>query len=360
VKFVFWQNILSPHQCDFLSCLADNYDVTLIVMDKIDQHRKNQHWTSNYSKNIKIIVNPSYKAISQFITQQEVSTINCFSGFLSYKKISLAFLLSLYFSQRSFIISEAVENNSFKGKIKSTVKSYLMRFLKSRTSGIFAIGASGPNYFKKLGIDDKKIFPFGYFINKPRPFPKLITANKTILFVGRLIPLKGVINLLKVFLFLEKTSKFQLKIIGSGVLRNKISTFIKCNSIKAVEMIGDIPRSDVLKHIAEANVLVLPNIEDEGWGVVVNEALLSGTPVVCSQLTGANIIVRQGVQGETIAMPDDNALIKAITKAIEYDSDKIRKIAERQILPNIAVDYFIKQITMDELISPPWLQKDNE
>ena len=61
-----------------------------------------------------------------------------------------------------------------------------------------------------------------------------------------------------------------------------------------VQWFGKFPMSEVAKKMADADCLVLPSLHD-GWGAVVSEALIAGTPVICSDACGSAGVVEASV-----------------------------------------------------------------
>ena len=74
---------------------------------------------------------------------------------------------------------------------------------------------------------------------------------------------------------------------------------------------GQLSPADIPSLIVRADVLVLPSRKD-GWGAVVNEALMLGTPVVCSAASGSCDLIRQEWVGTVVPAGDVTALHLAI------------------------------------------------
>ena len=80
---------------------------------------------------------------------------------------------------------------------------------------------------------------------------------------------------------------------------------------KAVELIGSVPRADISKHFAWADVFLLPSI-CEGSATVVYEALAASLPVICTPNTGS--VVRHGVDGYIIPIRNIDAIVESLGK----------------------------------------------
>jgi len=356
MKFIFWQNILSPHQSDFISALADEHDVTLVVMSRIDNHRKGQNWQAKYSDKVNIIVSPSLMDIIQIIHTANNKT-HCFSGFFAYPKISFALFLSCIYRKTNIVLSEAVSSNGLINKCKLYIRKSLTLLFSGRIYQVFAIGTDGVNYFKQLGFLRSKLSEFGYFVSPPETV-KRTGSQPYIVFVGRLIPLKGIIPLLDMCKKL-KSKGIAVKIIGGGPLKATVISFLEEHRLDFVELLSDMPRERVMKIIGNASSLLLPNIGDEGWGVVLNEALLQGTPVICSLKTGANVVVVDEVQGRILTEVTSNELLEAVRFCSSLNHEKIKAMALKSLKPEIGAKYFVRQMSDSRSSNAPWFKGES-
>jgi glycosyltransferase involved in cell wall biosynthesis len=113
-----------------------------------------------------------------------------------------------------------------------------------------------------------------------------------VLFVGRLVNLKGVDLLLRAFAALSAEST-ELRLIGTGTEEGSLRLLAdKLGIADSVFWAGAVKNSMVAAAMANADLLVLPSHKD-GWGAVVNESLTVGTPVICSSACGAAELIRQ-------------------------------------------------------------------
>lgn len=111
------------------------------------------------------------------------------------------------------------------------------------------------------------------------------------LFVGRLIPQKGVKTLLQAWHLLGNT--IPLKVVGRG----ELETLFENDLPQGVEYLGALPREQVLDLMQNATLLVFPTEWYETFGLVVIEAFTTGLPVVASSIGGVVEIVKDGVSG---------------------------------------------------------------
>ena len=115
------------------------------------------------------------------------------------------------------------------------------------------------------------------------------------LFVGSLIKLKRVDLLLRSLSKLD--GDFELLIVGDGPMRENLQSMANVLLPNHVRWLGTLPMNDIPHLMSSADCLILPSRHD-GWGAVVSEALMVGTPVICSDACGsAGVVHASGVGG---------------------------------------------------------------
>ena len=127
------------------------------------------------------------------------------------------------------------------------------------------------------------------------------TNDKMFVYVGRLVSVKNVERLLEAFRILldrlNSRSRPKLRIVGDGYLRQPLER--ECEELhltESVEFVGQVPLSEVLKHLVNAWALVLPSLS-EGFGKVVAEAMAAARPVAASRVGAIPYLVEDGVTG---------------------------------------------------------------
>jgi glycosyltransferase involved in cell wall biosynthesis len=112
------------------------------------------------------------------------------------------------------------------------------------------------------------------------------TAAKTILFVGRLVPEKGILDLVDAFLRLRQGDRdLRLLVIGRGPLKEKLQQATRKQAPVDVMFVDFLDHEDFATTLTNAGVLVLPS-RKEPVGIVSLEAFVAGTPVVLSDACG--------------------------------------------------------------------------
>ncbi|MFI5095416.1 MAG: glycosyltransferase family 4 protein [Candidatus Acidiferrales bacterium] len=147
---------------------------------------------------------------------------------------------------------------------------------------------------------------------------KLKLPSRFILFVGRLVPEKGVFDLLEAYAKLESGLRFEVGLVfaGDGVSREELEQQAKRISPGMICFPGFAQREDLAGLYALAETLVLPTHSDP-WGLVVNEAMACGLPIIVSSVAGCSAdLVEDGWNGYVVPPRDAEKLSVAINSLV--------------------------------------------
>lgn len=156
------------------------------------------------------------------------------------------------------------------------------------------------NSFIEQGFPPEKLIkiPYGARLEKFFPADTLVQDSATderfrVLFVGQVSIRKGIGDLLAAFEHFSHPRK-ELRVIGSITPEgSELLSQISCDKI---EVIGRVPNQQLRNEYSNADVFILPGIE-EGFGMVIGEAMACGCPVIASTNTGASEIITDGIEG---------------------------------------------------------------
>lgn len=166
-----------------------------------------------------------------------------------------------------------------------------------------------------------------------------------VLFCGQLIARKGVDELMQAFLRLER-SDITLVFAGSGGQEARLRE-IAAPLRDRVRFPGFVPREKLPELYAMADLLVLPS-RQEVWGLVINEALACGVPVLTTDVVGAAPdLVVHGKNGYIVPAKNVQSLTDAIEQHFngQCDRDAMKRGAREAIQPftiGAAADVFQK------------------
>jgi glycosyltransferase involved in cell wall biosynthesis len=195
--------------------------------------------------------------------------------------------------------------------------------------GFFAYGKRSGEYLKMHGVPAAKIYTRCQSAALPHDYsPAKALAQRIerfpdadaprLLYVGRLAAEKKLDTLLLGLAIVRKEfPKAILAIVGAGPLQRSLQRQTEELSLaSAVLWLGSMDIQNVQLEYAKATCLVLPSIS-EPWGLVVNEALSYGCPVIVSDRCGCvPELVIEGVTGFCFATGDSKELAARIAMCI--------------------------------------------
>jgi glycosyltransferase involved in cell wall biosynthesis len=183
------------------------------------------------------------------------------------------------------------ESSIFESKL-SGVKSLLKRLFAKRLGLALVSGLPHARLMRAVGFDGEIVVTGG--VGLANRAQRVTRAHKgfsgRFLYVGRLSPEKNLAFLLRVFA-LPSMADFHLTLVGNGPEREVLRSLAGRN----VTFAGHVPNERIHEIYAENDVFVLPSLS-EPWGLVVEEALYYGLPVLASSMVGSveDLVVNNG------------------------------------------------------------------
>jgi len=176
----------------------------------------------------------------------------------------------------------------------------LHRLLLRRFSAFLAIGSSNRQFYLNNGVRPDKIFSAPYFVENKRftsisdgsnanPFLTEVPSDHfCFIYSGKLIEKKNVIELLVAYAELsQQADKIHLIIVGDGTLRASLERYAEQHKL-SITFCGFVNQSVIPNIYAAADCFLLASDYDETWGLVVNEAMVSGLPAIVSNRAGSS------------------------------------------------------------------------
>lgn len=361
MKFIFYQNILSIHQSAFLRNLAEKYSVTLVVPKQLDEQRIGQGWSIPDFGKTEIIVNPAETELNQLLGRKD--DVHIFSGINAYILPAKAFKIAVKNKLKIGIILEPFNWIGWKGKLRF-LKYFILKLKYNRhINFILAIGNRGRWCYEKTGFSKSKIFDWGYFteIHSLKIPKKVENQLPRIIFVGRLDKNKNILPLISICKSIRNKID-KLAIIGDGTLKDTVKLQIQNTGF---EYSGILFNKNVQQKINESDLLVLPSISKDGWGAVVNEALMCGTPVIASDNCGSSVLLKEN-RGCVFSIENNNLeqVLCNFLQELPYNAEQRKEIREwalQNISGEAAATYFdeiVQNVFGEKTEQPvaPWLK----
>jgi rhamnosyl/mannosyltransferase len=181
--------------------------------------------------------------------------------------------------------------------------------------------------------------------------------KKVILFVGRIVPYKGLEYLVRALSSMEAVDKnFHLVVIGKveGTKISGGSSYFQklCDEIKnlgltpKVSFVGNVTSEELRAYYSLANVLVLPSImRGEAFGSVLLEALACGTPVIASSIPGVKDVLRDNNTIGCYVPPKDYIALGSAIVKMAYRKEKIAEKCR-----SFAVDNYSSELICEKYV----------
>jgi len=356
-KIIFWEPCLSPHKTDFFAAvmkLNPELEVVCCSQRGLPPERISLGWSIDNEQAFKVLIAPSQSQIQKLVSSDKKSTLHVFSGIRWVPIINFA-LKNVRLDNAHFaIMSEPRVSSGFTGALRLLHSLLTEGWIRRHVTFILAQGRNGPDWFALAGYRKKIIFPFAYFINPPfalDSFSNIKSPERRvikIIFIGRLIKMKGIFDLIQAIKPIAKM--VDLTFLGEGPEADKLRNI--CSGLRLpVNFLGSIPMKDVPKLLVTQDILILPSTStNDGWGMVVSEALMLGVAVICTPCVGASIIFSNSIFGRCVNARSPKFLTQAIIdlKVSNAFSKEMRKkrsrLAKRILSAESGAIYLLKII----------------
>lgn len=241
----------------------------------------------------------------------------------------------------------------------------IVGYIYRNANSCVSYGTKHSDYLLHLGVPAEKIFiaPQSSVLNTSNCDVKKvkddlgIAEKKIVLYVGRLIELKGVNYLIKAFARIRQERKDVCLIIigGDGWYGKTKEKLISVDQLKILSeklglkldqdifFLGEVENDNLSAYYFISNIFVLPGITHrigEAWGLVLNEAMQFGKPVISTDAVGAAYdLIEDGINGFMVPERDVEALYKAMCKILS-DKELEQKMGEesKRIISNYSYE----------------------
>ena len=235
-----------------------------------------------------------------------------------------------------YLTDQNVQRDLIAPKWKIRIKQLVLgKLLFRMTAGFLFAGSANRQLYKYYGVPDHKLVPFAFswgYDNLLNISDDLLLKKSQIksqlgipedqyvvLYCGRLSAEKNPALVLEAFSKIDRPDK-TLLFVGDGLLRKQLEAYVSEKGITSVRFMGFQTRPEIPKYYAVSDVLVVPSIQ-ETWGIVVNEAMCFGLPLVISDQVGAvPDLVSSGRNGFKFPSGDADALASIITGMMDQDT----------------------------------------
>ncbi len=247
------------------------------------------------------------------------------------------------------------------GGIRNRLRAWILR----RADGVMVNGESGARYIARFGVPDSLIFRINQPIDVDRftrvPRQRSDTARARMLCCGSLTERKGLVPFLRrldLWARLHPEKALEIWWLGDGEL-GPVLERQSVSSNLTQHFVGAVPYDDLPSWYSQADILVFPTLLDE-WGLVVNEAMAAGLPVLGSIYAQAvTELVADGVTGWIFDPTSDSNVTDALDRIwatpddVLIDMRAMGKARIAGLTPETAAEKMLDALR--GVLAKPWL-----
>ncbi len=329
MKVLFMTNIPSPYRVDFFNELGKYCDLTVTFTDKSYAHR-DKSWQDFHFDNFKgvFLKGKTFRGHRFCVEIKKVIKSGNFDKIICGNFTSPTGMIAIRYMRKKKIKYWLESDGGF-AKNGKGFREKLKKYLIKGAEGYLSTGKAHDAYYLAYGAEKERIhrYPFTSihesYVEKSvsSAEEKLILRKKlqipeekVVLAIGQFIPRKGFDVLLKAAIELPKNVGFYF--VG-GTPTKEYLDLREENGLFNVHFVGFKDKQALKEYYRAADVFVLPTREDI-WGLVVNEAMANGLPVITTDKCVAGLeLVKEGENGYLVPTDDVKALKQAIEKVLK-------------------------------------------
>ena len=367
MRILYMTNYPAPYRVDFFNKLGEKCDLTVTFEESpaMQKHRDTSWFCENYKNFNAVFLKKSITRNGHLLMSTQI--------FTELKKKYDAIIVGIYSTGTSMAaiaymkihqISYWIETDGGMIKEENAIKRRVKKMLISGATGYFSPSIGADEYLSFYGADENKIhrYPFTSLTNadiknalilskqqkQNLRFKLNMTESKVLLSVGRFSYKggygKGYDTLLEVA---EKLSPdIGIYIVGDKPT-NEFIEWKKEKNLTHVHFIGCKGKTELAEYYAAADAFVLLARGDV-WGLVVNEAMSFGLPVITTyQCVAGKELVKEGKNGYLVNAGDSEkteAAIKTLFGQSEEDYETMRincfDVIKNYSIENMTIEHF--------------------
>lgn len=369
MKVFFLANIPSPYRVDFFNELGKYCDLTVFferqnAIGRVWSKRKNLNYKSVFLNGIRIGEDNSLcVSITKYI-KKDMFDIFIVGGYGTHTGMLAIKMLKI--KKIEFILNCDGGMKQDCGYLKNIIKKHFI----SAASYYLSPAKITDDYLLEYGAKKQNIFRYSFTSLLEMDISKNLISNveklqlkselgiveeKIIICVGRIIPLKGYSILLKAATKIEKKD-IGIYIIG-GKPTPELEKEIEDYDLANVHFIDFMKKDTLFKYYKCANIFVFTTHGDV-WGLVVNEAMANGLPVISSDRAVAALqLVKENINGYIFNDNDDVQLAEYLKILLDNEKMQVKfgmnslNIIKNYSIENMAREhiYFFNKIIGNEV-----------
>lgn len=318
---IFWKNHPALHDHRLYLAIAAYYHVLLVCDTPVPQKRiLNSGWSNE--EGVQTVFLSDSLTPKQFIhslIDEHPDAIHVLCGLRGCRCVRLALPYFLRQPSPRLVVCQEAPTRTFGFRriVQDLIYRAIIFRIRKKVLAFFAMGTMGTSAYMRLGFPKEKIYSTMYSYPgdyPPLPPPKHSAMPIKLIYVGDAIPAKGV------HLLLDAVKSFppdaiHLTMVGSdpeGILAKAQSDRFWNGRLT---LLGVIPNRKIIEVLSQHDLLILPSLND-GWGMVVTEALIAGIGAIVTDACGSQDVPRQFDTGLVIPAGSVSAIKEALSRVL--------------------------------------------
>lgn len=318
----FWQRMVTPHMAVLAEEVAAlGTPVVYVAIEQMSTERAQQGWNAPALRAAKLHIAQDEASVRAIALSAPANSIHFCQGLRGNGLVATAQQHLRARGLRQFALMETVDDAGWAGIIKRLIYRGFYWYLRNSLDGVLAIGADTVDWVVARGMPSAKVYPFAYFLKEPDVSEKQLILDEQqdrrsyrFIFVGNLIERKRVDRLIGAIASLNRP-EVELWVVGNGPKESELQAQADELLPGQVHWFGCKSMNEIPALMAQADCLVLPSRHD-GWGAVVSEAMMVGTPVICSDACGSSVVVRASGKGGVFHAGSDRELLEQLRNLV--------------------------------------------
>lgn len=341
MKIAYITNLRAPYRTLQLNEFSktENIELTAYYTDKPNENRK---WNFNKAFGFKEVDLKGYKLFEKYgyinsnlisiVKNSNLIILGCYE---QPTYIALSILCKIL--RKPYILSfDGISTDRLEDK-EDKIKKFLKKIVIRNANYIMGNGTVSKRYFNEvfnypneriynqyLTVDSDKINDL--YKNKEcyrKEYRKKYGINndkKVLIYSGRLVEIKNIESVIQAIGILNR-SDITFLILGGGELEDSLKELAASINVKIIITGFIVSQEELFKHYFAGDALILPSSVYEVWGLVVNEAMCAGLPVIVSSICGCSMdLVLEGENGYVINPYDIKDISEKIYKLMYEDN----------------------------------------
>ena len=334
---LYFTNIPSPYKVDFLNELNKYVNVTCVFNSNSKDDKRDKRWYRNDFLFSSITIhNFAYKELNQLLSKNHYDIV----VIAYYACINGAILMNIL--KRRKIKFFIAADGGFVNENDDFISGFLKKHFLSKASYYISSGKETDKYLTYYGAEQQYIYhaPLTSLRKKDILSNPLETSEKeelkikfgynekrVFISVGNFIHRKGY-DLFFEAIKNQKVDNTVFIIIGGGIEKQNYQKVINKYKLKNVELIDFCDKETLKKYYRMSDVFFFPSREDV-WGLVINEAMSNGLPVISSnKVIAAKELIEESFLYDPYNVEDLASLIK---KMLTFSNEKLFCFGQRNI-----------------------------